>query len=119
MNGTCTLVPHKIAEALGNLDGHFRHSLGDLDYGFRARSAGFHVYLAPGYLASCAGNPQSGTWLDTQLPFGVRWRHLTSPKGAPFPAWSLYCRRHLGPLWPLYAVSPYIKTLVTSLIRSR
>jgi hypothetical protein len=35
-----------------------------------------------------------------------------SPKGAPFREWLLYTRRHFGWRWPLYALSPYVKTLL-------
>ena len=87
MNGNCTLIPRRVSEAVGNLDPSFHHSFGDMDYGFRARAQGFKR----------------------------RWRHLNSPKGSPFPEWRLYCSRHLGPLWPLYAVSPYLKTLATAI----
>lgn len=111
MNGNCTLIPHAIAQALGNLDPAFQHSFGDFDYGFRARAAGFPIFVAPGLFGSCSDNSHEGTWRDPKASFLKRWRHLNSPKGSPFGEWSLYCRRHLGPLWPLYAVSPYVKTL--------
>lgn len=115
MNGNCTLIPHRIAAALGNLDPVFQHSFGDFDYGFRARAAGFPIYVAPGFFGSCSDNSRQGTWRDPKVSFSKRWRHLNSAKGSPFRQWSLYCRRHLGPLWPLYAVSPYVKTLTGAL----
>lgn len=117
MNGNCTLIPAAIAVALHNLDPAFHHSFGDLDYGFRARRAGFSVHVAPGFVGTCTDNPQANTWRDRSASFKVRWRHLNSAKGSPFPEWSTYCRRHLGPLWPLYAVSPYAKTLFTGFFR--
>ena len=117
MNGNCTLIPAKIAVALKNLDPAFHHSFGDLDYGFRAQKAGFAVNVAPGFLGSCVDNPRTNTWRDRTASLKVRWRHLNSAKGSPFPEWSRYCRRHLGPLWPLYAVSPYFKTVLTGLLR--
>ena len=113
MNGNCTLIPRAIADRIGNLEEGFTHSFGDLDYGLRATSSGFAVYTAPGYLGSCSDNSRSGTWRDKQSSFRKRWRHLTSPKGSPFKEWALYCRRHQGPLWPLYVISPYAKTLLT------
>lgn len=113
MNGNFTLVPAAVAERLGNLDGAFRHQLGDFDYGLRATKAGIPVILAPGYYGYCSGNPASGTWRDRFQPLSKRWRHLLSPKGAPFREWLLYTRRHFGWRWPLYALSPYIKTMLT------
>lgn len=116
MNGNCTLIPAAIAGVLGNLDRVFHHSFGDMDYGFRARKAGFAVYVAPGFLGTCTDNSRKGTWRDASASFRARWRHLTSAKGSPFREWFVYCRRHLGPLWPLYAVSPYVKTLLGGLL---
>lgn len=111
-NGNCTLIPRRIAEVVGNLDPRFTHSFGDFDYGFRARAAGFGVYAAPGFAGTCSDNSRRGTWRDRSASLRQRWRHLNSVKGSPFREWSVYCRRHLGRLWPLYAVSPYIKTVL-------
>ena len=112
MNGNFTLIPATVAERLGNLDGAFRHQLADFDYGLRATEAGIPVILAPGYYGCCSDNSASGTWRDSSQPFSKRWRHLLSPKGAPFREWILYTRRHFGWRWPLYALSPYVKTIL-------
>ncbi len=115
MNGNCTLIPAVVARTLGNLDPIFHHSFGDLDYGFRAKAAGFALFLAPGFVGTCSDNPRNGTWRDGASSLRKRWAHLNSVKGSPFPEWQVYCRRHLGWLWPLYAISPYVKTVLTSL----
>ena len=112
MNGNFTLIPASVVKQLGNLDGAFRHQLGDFDYGLRATEAGIPVMLAPGYFGSCSDNLASGTWRDRSQPLSKRWRHLLSPKGAPVREWLLYTRRHFGWRWPLYALSPYIKTIL-------
>jgi GT2 family glycosyltransferase len=112
MNGNFTLIPAAVASRLGNLDGAFQHQLGDFDYGLRATEAGIPVILAPGYHGFCSDNPRSGTWRDRSQPLSKRWRHLLSPKGAPVREWFLYTRRHFGWRWPLYALSPYVKTLL-------
>jgi GT2 family glycosyltransferase len=117
MNGNCTMIPRTIALALGNLDATFTHSFGDTDYGFRARSAGFSIYVAPGYLGACSDNTRLGTWRDRSATLSRRWQNLNSAKGSPLREWSIYCRRHLGPLWPLYAISPYVKTVASSVLR--
>ena len=112
MNGNFTLIPAVVASRLGNLDSAFQHQLGDFDYGLRARKAGIPVVIAPGYFGHCSDNPTDGTWRDPSQSLAQRWRHLLSPKGAPFGAWLLYTRRHFGWRWPLYAISPYVKTLL-------
>jgi GT2 family glycosyltransferase len=112
MNGNFTLIPASVAGRMGNLDRAFRHQLGDYDYGLRARKAGIPIVIAPGYFGHCSDNPVNGTWRDQSQPLAKRWRHLLSPKGAPLHEWLLYTRRHFGWRWPLYAFSPYIKTLL-------
>ncbi len=115
MNGNVVLVPRAIAERVGTLDAQFRHQFGDLDYGLRARRAGFSVVIAPGYAGECESNSIARTWRDESAPFSVRWKNLISPKGVPFTEWALFTRRHYGWRWLHYAVSPYVKTIVSSL----
>jgi len=112
MNGNFTVIPAAVAARLGNLDDAFKHQLGDFDYGLRATKAGIPIFIAPGYFGYCSDNPRSGTWRDTTLPLRQRWRHLVSPKGAPPREWLLYTRRHFGWRWPLYSVSPYLKSII-------
>jgi len=117
VNGNCTLIPRSVAQKVGNLDPAYRHAIGDFDYGFRARKAGFEIYVAPVYVGTCTPNSDKGTWRDRSAPFAVRWRNLCSLKGLPFREWVLYTSRHYGYLWPLYAISPYVKTLLGAGLR--
>lgn len=125
MNGNCVLIPRTIARHLGNLDPGFTHSLGDWDYGLRARAAGFSVWIAPGTLATCSHNPITGYFEDPppHAPLArVRSRReegsmLVSPKGLPPAPWRVYARRWAGPLWPLYWLSPYVRRSVRILAR--
>jgi GT2 family glycosyltransferase len=110
MNGNFVLVPDIVARLLDNLEPTFRHQIGDLDYGLRAREAGIRVVIAPGFHGVCDDNSRKSTWRDSTAPLRQRWRHLMSPKGAPPREWLLYVRRHFGWRWPLYFASPYIKT---------
>jgi GT2 family glycosyltransferase len=111
MNGNFTIIPAAVASRLGNLDSAFQHQLGDFDYGLRAVRAGIPIFIAPGYFGYCRDNPSSGTWRDSGLPLRMRWRHLMSPKGAPPREWFLYTLRHFGWRWPIYLLSPYVKTI--------
>ena len=112
MNGNCVLIPRTIAKQVGNLDAAFRHGLGDFDYGLRAREAGYEIYIAAGYAGTCAVNSAQGTCLDRTASLSMRWHNLVSAKVLPPKEWLLYTRRHYGVLWPLYAVSPYLKTIL-------
>jgi GT2 family glycosyltransferase len=115
MNGNIVLIPAAVAAVVGNLEARFHHHFGDLDYGLRARRAGFAVMVAPGYLGECATNPARGTWRDAGAPLAKRWKHLMSPKGQPVAEWLLFTRRHFGWRWMHYAWSPYVKTVVSGL----
>ena len=118
MNGNCILIPRAIAKQVGNLDAAFRHGMGDFDYGLRARAKGFEIYAAAGYAGTCAVNPARGTCLDRTASLSVRWRNLVSAKVLPPKEWLVFTRRHYGLLWPAYAVSPYLKTILGLGLRS-
>jgi GT2 family glycosyltransferase len=119
MNGNFVLIPSAIVAVLGNLEARFRHQIGDVDYGLRARAVGFDVVLAPGYFGHCSTNSSKDTWRDGSIPFQQRWKNLMSPKGAPVSEWLLYTRRHYGWRWPLYFASPYVKTVLSGLMPGR
>ncbi|MGD0734808.1 MAG: glycosyltransferase family 2 protein [Terracidiphilus sp.] len=119
MNGNCTLIPGPVAQAIGNLDKSFHHNLGDVDYGLRAKAQGFAIYMASGFVGECRDNTDAGTWRDRNAGFRRRWSHLNSPKGCPWPEWRLFAKRHLGPLWFLYAVSPFTRVILQSALRGR
>lgn len=119
MNGNCTLIPRAVAKVVGNIDPHYQHSFGDVDYGLRATAAGFAVYAVPGYIGTCSENNYDGSWTDKRLPLRRRWELMQSPKGSSWREWSHFSRQNLGPLWPLYAVSPYIRLVLTCLVRGK
>jgi GT2 family glycosyltransferase len=119
MNGNFVLIPRDIVEKVGNLDQRFRHQFADIDYGLRAKQAGFAVVIAPGYIADCSSNSPAGTWRDPGLSLRQRWKNLISPKGVPPREWFLFTRRHYGWRWIYYSLSPYTKTIVSSLFGYR
>jgi GT2 family glycosyltransferase len=119
MNANCTLIPRVVAQRIGNLDKAFQHRFGDVDYGLRAKAQGFAIYMAPGFVAECREDAETGTWRDRNAGFRTRWAYLNSPKGCPWPEWVLFAKRHLGPLWFLYAVSPFAKVILQSVLSGR
>jgi GT2 family glycosyltransferase len=119
MNANCTLIPRAVAQRVGNLDKAFQHRFGDVDYGLRAKAQGFAIYMAPGFVAECREDADTGTWRDRNAGFRRRWAYLNSPKGCPWPEWVLFAKRHLGPLWFLYAVSPFAKVILQSVLNRR
>jgi GT2 family glycosyltransferase len=119
MNGNFALIPAVIAECLGNLEKRFRHQFGDIDYGLRARLAGFDVVVAPGFVGECLENSDCGTWRDANSTLAIRWKNLCSPKGVPPREWLLFVWRHYGWRFPVYAISPYVKTIASALLARR
>jgi GT2 family glycosyltransferase len=106
MNGNCVLVPRAVVERIGNLASVYTHGMGDFDYGHRARRAGCEVWLAPGTIGTCARNPRR----SASATFEEHRRQATSPTaGLPPLEWLTFARRWAGPLWPVYAVSPYVR----------
>lgn len=106
--GNIVWVPASAFAVLGPLRG-FRHAMGDVDYGYRAARAGIPAWIAPGFPGSCAGNSKNGTWEDTALGFGTRWKKLGGIKGLPATDWWEFCRSHGGWKAPLYFVGPYLR----------
>jgi GT2 family glycosyltransferase len=119
MNGNCVLIPRAVVALTHNLSAEFQHALGDFDYGLRARKAGCTVWVAPGFMGTCAWNDITGGFLDTRSPFRNRWQHMMSNKGLPPGEYMTYVRRHGGPLWPLFWASPYVRVVLGSLKRNR
>lgn len=114
MNGNCTLIPHAVVEKVGNIDPALTHRRGDFDYGLRARQLGCSIWVATGYVGTCSRNPIGGTWMDAKLPLSVRLKKLKHPKELAPSEWKLYAKRHGGPLWFLYWLSPYVSLLVST-----
>jgi GT2 family glycosyltransferase len=115
MNGNCVLVPNEVAQALGNLEPKFAHAMGDLDYGLRARCAGFAVWVMAGFAGTCANNAATNTFNDISLPAIVRLRKMLKPNGLPPYSWYVFTRRHAGILWPIFWIWPYVKVMLKGL----
>ena len=111
MCGNCVLIPRQIADVLGNIDSEFRHRWGDVDYGLRAQLEGGEVWIAPGYLADCDGNPNEDKWRDHRLSLKRRIEELHSLKGLGKNDWFRFIRIHGGMFWPFVWVRPYLRLI--------
>lgn len=112
LNGNCVLIPRAVAAKVGNIDPVFIHSLGDLDYGLRARKRGCSVWIAPGFVGTCSHNQISGSWADKRLPLRDRLKKVIQPKAFPLKAWTVFTRRHSGFFWFLYWILPYLRAII-------
>lgn len=95
-NGNIVLIPFEIYQKVGVLDKRFRHSLGDIDYGMRAKKMGFTHALAPVFLGFCNDHETEPFWRNKQIPVYKRIKSLYSPLGNnPFEAF-IFENRHNG-----------------------
>jgi GT2 family glycosyltransferase len=118
-NGNALLIPGSVARITGNLNPSFTHSMGDFDYGLRARKLGCSLWIAPGFAGTCRRNETTNTWLDPRLSFANRWEKAMSVKGLPAREWRCFARAHGGILWPLLWTLPYIRISLQSLLPSK
>ena len=109
-NGNVVLIPQNVVSEIGNISSEYsKQHGGDIDYGLRAKYAGFESWVAPGFIGECASNDIEGTLFDKKLTLKERLKIMKTPHGVP-PAkeWMLFTKLHAGFLWPLY----WIRTIV-------
>jgi GT2 family glycosyltransferase len=112
MQGNCVLIPHSVAEVVGNIDAAFIHNMGDLDYGLRARKLGCSVWVAPGYVGTCAKNLTAKSWGDPNINILKRLQKAISPKAFPIKSRAIYAKRHKGSFWVFHWLLPYIRAVI-------
>ena len=112
ITGNCVLIPSSVAAKVGNLDNAFIHTLGDLDYGLRARQLGCSIWVAPGYVGVCSRNSVAGSWADTSLSIVKRLRKATQVKGFPLRPWTIFVKRYSGKFWFIYWTLPYLRAII-------
>lgn len=114
MNGNVVLIPHSVAQVLGNLDPVFEHGMGDTDYSLRARQIGKRIVLTPEYIGTCGRNPLAGTFHDKSASIVTRIKFALSRKGLPWRSWLAMCQRHGRILWPIHFCWGYIRIVVAA-----
>ena len=116
--GNCVLISRAVSDIVGNIDPIFRHRWGDVDYGLRAARNGGQCWIAPGYLADCADNPETNRHHDRALSLRDRITALNSVKGLGKDDWLLFVRRHGGITWPLMWARPYLRLIYDTIAQS-
>ncbi len=106
VSGNCVLIPRVIYSSLGNICEDYQHSLGDIDYGLRARRAGYRVILAPGlYGTSPTLRPRRvpRTFLEAvkllRDPLGIVMDTVPPKYFVRSADWRKFLRTHAGLLW--------------------
>jgi GT2 family glycosyltransferase len=119
LNMNLAIIPKKVIEKIGFLDGGFSHSMADFDYGLRAKNNGFKIIQLPGYVGYCDRNPTTQTWKDRSLSISERIKKLHSKKGSPPKEYWHYLKRHAGWMFPAYLLYPYYSILKTGMTRKK
>ena len=95
-NGNIVLIPKHVYKKLGTNDPHYRHALGDHDYGLMATQNRIEIWTASGILGECDRHDIPTVWMDPSQPFLKRWKNLFSPLGNnPF-EFFYYRKKHYG-----------------------
>lgn len=95
LNGNFVLVPDYVFKKLGNLDAHFHHDLGDVDYGLRAKEQKLNVFSTRIPIGSGEVNNICRSRLNNSSII-ERFKRLYSPLGSN-PNIIFYFRmQHLG-----------------------
>ena len=116
INGNLVLIPGAVMVPVGNLDPVFRHTLGDIDFGYRVRRSGGLLWMAPGFLGHCATNPGTTPWTNPAISMSARLSSLTSPRGLPLDAWSTFMWRWGKITGLILMVGMYMKALTTAVL---
>jgi GT2 family glycosyltransferase len=115
-NGNAVLIPREVANIAGNISSSFTHSMGDTDYGLRARKLGCSLWIAPGFVGSCSCNDVKNTFLDANLPLRERLRKMLTMKGLPAREYFRFARAHGGLFWWVFGGLPYMRVMLQSLL---
>ena len=93
INGNCVLISDSIFAKLGYLTSKYSHSLGDIDYGLRAKKIGIKSYLSGSIVGECQKN--TNVWFN-QKTFLQRLKLLNTPKGVPVNEYFYFNYFHFG-----------------------
>ncbi len=113
MNGNCVLIPRIAQQEIGINSPYFTHSMGDIDYGLRARRAG---YTLVEHQTPVGFQERNEKWAKSVSRMGLdNWRFiLLNPKGVRPIEWFHFCRLHGGVVWPLNFFGKYIRLIFSS-----
>lgn len=112
-NANCVLIPWNIFKKIGNIDSVYSHSLGDFDYGFKAKRLGYEIKVSDEYVGVCCDNPIKGNWRDNTLPRKRRLQLKENPKGLPRKEWFYYLKKNYSIFTAIiYSIIPYIRILI-------
>ena len=95
LNGNMVLVPREVVTKVGLLDSRLHHDLGDVDYGYRVKAAGFHLVTT----RQATGYGVSNNYCRVRkwnVAMWTRFKRLYSPLGADPRLIFYFKKKHFG-----------------------
>jgi GT2 family glycosyltransferase len=111
MNGNCVLIPAAAVHDVGLNCERYSHAFGDIDYGLRARRAGYVIVQYSEPVASLEALHDIYSGSIGRMNFQNMRYVLTHPKGVPIREWGHFCRVHGGILWPANFIWRYLRMM--------
>lgn len=96
-NGNCVLISYLVYSKLGTVDPFFHHSLGDFDYGKRAKAMSINILATASFVGYCEKHTNYPKWCSPDVKFVKRFSFLykSSCDTNPFQFFR-YDKRHNG-----------------------
>ncbi|GHT01557.1 hypothetical protein FACS189421_14200 [Bacteroidia bacterium] len=115
-NGNVVLIPHSVFLQVGFLDSIFQHSIGDNDYGLRAKREGIKSYISSQIIGMCDRRMKLPIWCNSDYKLKERIRDFKSPLTKKPRELYIYEKRHFGFFAALFRVCKvYAKLFLPSL----
>lgn len=107
--GNIVLVPRCVFKKIGSMRS-FKHTMGDIDYGYLTTVAGGCIYVAPGFVGLCEFNVKEN--LDRFAEMDILFRLKMLKKRLPPNDWFKFLWKHSGWRSLFYWPRPYIRSLL-------
>lgn len=115
-NWNCFLLPHNLAQKVGDIESAYAHAMADYDYSIRILKMGGEIITAGDYVGTCSRNETKGTWQDLSLPLSQRYKLLHKNTARPMKSYIHYCKVAYGNTWLYWFLLQYIWIAKTSFI---
>ena len=101
INGNFVLIPKNVFNLIGFLDKKFTHSLGDIDYGLRAKKKDIKIFVSSRIIGNCSKNEIRSydsiiKILRSENNIIKRTKRLNSPLMIPFKEFFFFNKKHFG-----------------------
>ncbi|NIJ54973.1 glycosyltransferase family 2 protein [Dyadobacter arcticus] len=115
-NGNVVLVPKHVYDVVGLLDPFYRHTLGDVDYGLRAKDLGIMSFISSKVVAVCDRHQSLPIWCNPAYHLRQRLRHFKTPLAKNPREIFYFEKRHTGLFMAIFrATIIYIRLIFPKL----